>query len=52
MTITYTLTGSADGGTELVGLHEHLPSGVRPEDNEPGWRVSLGKLARLVEQDC
>jgi len=49
MTITYTLAGAADGGTDLVGLHEHLPAGVRPEDNELGWSMSIDKLARLVE---
>jgi uncharacterized protein YndB with AHSA1/START domain len=48
MTITYRLR-DADGGTELVGLHENLPSGVRPADNELGWRMSTDKLARLVE---
>jgi uncharacterized protein YndB with AHSA1/START domain len=49
MTITYSLTDAADGGTEVVGVHEGLPAGVRPEDNELGWSISLGKLARLVE---
>jgi uncharacterized protein YndB with AHSA1/START domain len=48
MTITYTLA-DADGGTEVLGVHEGLPPGVRPEDNEAGWRDSLGKLAALVE---
>ena len=48
MTITYTLA-DADGGTDVVGLHEHLPPGVAPADNELGWRMSLDKLANLVE---
>ncbi len=48
MTIRYQLT-ERDGGTEVVGIHENLPSGVKPEDNEWGWRISLGKLALLVE---
>jgi uncharacterized protein YndB with AHSA1/START domain len=48
MTITYALA-DADGGTELVGLHEGLPPGVPPADNELGWRMSVSKLARLVE---
>jgi uncharacterized protein YndB with AHSA1/START domain len=48
MTITYRLL-DADGGTELVGVHENLPSGVSPADNELGWRMSTDKLARLVE---
>jgi uncharacterized protein YndB with AHSA1/START domain len=50
MTITYTLT-EADGGTELVGLHENLPAGVAPADNELGWSMSIDKLADLVEHD-
>jgi uncharacterized protein YndB with AHSA1/START domain len=48
MTITYTLV-DADGGTDLVGLHENLPPGVSPADNELGWSMSLDKLATLVE---
>ena len=50
MTITYTLT-DAGGGTDLVGLHENLPPGVSPDDNELGWSMSIDKLARLVERD-
>ena len=49
MTITTTLS-DADGGTDLHALHEGLPPGVRPEDNEAGWRSSLKKLAALVER--
>jgi len=48
MTITYRLL-DAEGGTELVGVHENLPPGVTPADNELGWRTSTDKLARLVE---
>ena len=48
MIITYTLS-PADGGTDLAGVHEHLPPGVSPADNEAGWTMSLAKLARLVE---
>ena len=50
MTITYTLT-EAGAATDLVGLHEHLPPGVPPADNELGWNMSIEKLARLVEHD-
>jgi uncharacterized protein YndB with AHSA1/START domain len=39
----------ADGGTELVAVHEGLPPGVAPADNEAGWRESLDRLAALVE---
>jgi uncharacterized protein YndB with AHSA1/START domain len=48
MTITFTLT-EADGGTDVLGVHEGLPPGVAPADNETGWRMSLKKLANLVE---
>jgi uncharacterized protein YndB with AHSA1/START domain len=48
MTITITLT-DADGGTEVVAVHDGLPRGVPPADNEAGWRSSLAKLAALVE---
>jgi uncharacterized protein YndB with AHSA1/START domain len=51
MTITVTLSDAADGGTELVAVHEGLPDGVREEDNELGWHESLARLAALVEKD-
>jgi hypothetical protein len=35
MTITITLT-DADGGTEVVGIHEGLPPGVPPSEMRPG----------------
>jgi uncharacterized protein YndB with AHSA1/START domain len=38
-----------DGGTEVTILFEHIPPGIRPEDNEAGTRSSLEKLARYVE---
>ena len=44
-----TETGAMD--TEVVGHHEHVPPGVSPADNELGWTMSMGKLARLVETD-
>jgi uncharacterized protein YndB with AHSA1/START domain len=49
MTITY-LLADAQGGTDVVGLHENVPPGIKPEDNELGWTMSIDKLARLVEQ--
>jgi uncharacterized protein YndB with AHSA1/START domain len=48
MTMTITLRDS-DGGTELVAVHEGVPPGVAPEDNELGWRMALDRLASLVE---
>jgi uncharacterized protein YndB with AHSA1/START domain len=50
MTISYVLADAADGGTDVVGVHEDLPAGVRPEDNELGWSMSMEKLARLLER--
>ena len=48
MTITYRLA-DAGGDTDLVGEHENLPPGVSAADNELGWRMSMDKLAHLVE---
>lgn len=48
MTITYRLVDAADG-TDLTGVHENLPPGVSPADNELGWNMSIDKLARLLE---
>jgi uncharacterized protein YndB with AHSA1/START domain len=48
MTITITLVDAA-GGTDVIAVHEGLPSAVSPADNENGWRASLAKLAALVE---
>jgi len=49
MTVTYKLR-DCDGGTELHAVHDHLPPGVSHADNETGWRMSLAKLTRLVEE--
>lgn len=51
MTISVTLT-DADGGTDLVAVHEGVPAGVSSSDNEAGWRMALEKLAALVEGDA
>jgi len=48
MTITYSLA-DADGGTDVLAVHDGLPRGLSPADNEKGWRMSLDKLAALVE---
>jgi len=48
MTVTFTLS-DANGGTEVHAVHDNVPPGVSPADNEVGWRMSLAKLARLVE---
>jgi len=48
MTITITLEEAA-GGTEVLAVHDQLPPGLSPADNETGWRLSLAKLAALLE---
>ena len=48
MTITFTLA-DADGGTDILAVHDHLPPGLSAADNDTGWRMSLDKLAALVE---
>jgi uncharacterized protein YndB with AHSA1/START domain len=50
MMVTFTLI-DADGGTDLLAIHDNVPPGVAPADNETGWRMSLEKLARLVEAE-
>ncbi|SDO44492.1 SRPBCC family protein [Geodermatophilus sp. DSM 45219] len=49
MTSTIALADAGDG-TELTAVHEGVPDGVRPEDNELGWRMALDRLAALVER--
>jgi len=48
MTITITLT-DADGGTDVLGVHDGLPPGVSPAENEVGWQQALAKLSAFVE---
>jgi uncharacterized protein YndB with AHSA1/START domain len=50
MTVTFTLTDT-DSGMEILAVHEQVPPGIAPADNELGWRMSLAKLARLVEAE-
>jgi uncharacterized protein YndB with AHSA1/START domain len=50
MTITISLA-DADGGSDVLAVHDGVPRGVPPADNEAGWRSSLAKLAALVESD-
>jgi len=49
MLITYALSDRPGGGTTVTGLHENVPPGVAPEDNDTGWRMSMDKLAALLE---
>jgi uncharacterized protein YndB with AHSA1/START domain len=48
MTMTTTLADAADG-TDIVITHEGIPDGVPAADNETGTRMSLAKLAELLE---
>jgi hypothetical protein len=48
MTITYTLA-DAGRGTHILAVHDGLPPGLSAADNEVGWRMSIEKLAALVE---
>jgi uncharacterized protein YndB with AHSA1/START domain len=48
MRVTISLS-DVDGGTEVVGLHEGIPPGVRLSDNQVGWEAALSRLAALVE---
>lgn len=48
MTMTTTLT-DADGGTDVLVVHEGIPDVVPAADNETGTRMALANLARLVE---
>jgi len=48
MTITIALA-DADGGTDILAVHDGLPRGLSTTDNEAGWRSSLAKPAELVE---
>jgi uncharacterized protein YndB with AHSA1/START domain len=49
MTLTTTLS-DADGGTEVLIVHDGVPDHVPPADNEAGTRMALANLARLVER--
>jgi uncharacterized protein YndB with AHSA1/START domain len=48
MTITISLA-DADGGTDILAVHDGLPRGLSTADTEAGWRSSRAKLAALVE---
>jgi len=48
MTMTTTLT-DADGGTDVLVVHQGIPESVPAADNETGTRMALANLAQLVE---
>ncbi len=47
MTVTFTLS-EANGGTDLLAIHDNVPPGVAPADNELGWQMSLDKLGSFI----
>jgi hypothetical protein len=42
MRIVITLADADDGGTDVLAVHDGLPSGVPLADNEAGWREAPG----------
>jgi uncharacterized protein YndB with AHSA1/START domain len=50
MTMTTTLADT-DAGTEILVVHQGIPSRVPPADNETGTRMALDNLAKLLETD-
>ncbi len=51
MTTTITLADADGGGTELTAVHENLPPGISPADNQTGWRMALDRLAAFAERE-
>lgn len=49
MHITTDLT-AVDDGTLVSAVHEGLPPGISPADNETGWQESLRRLAVLLDR--
>lgn len=49
MTVTFTLR-DAEGGTDVLAVHDNVPPGVSAADNEVGWGMALDKLAAFVER--
>ena len=48
MTTTITLVDAGDG-TEVLAVHDGVPPGISPADNEAGWQMAFDRLAALVE---
>jgi Activator of Hsp90 ATPase homolog 1-like protein len=46
----------ARGGTDLLAVHEGLPRGLSPADNETGWRIAPAKArdarGSWLQQKC
>lgn len=41
--------GAQDNSTRVTFTFRNILTGIRPEDNETGTKLTLGKLARYVE---
>ena len=50
MTSTIALADAENGGTEMTAVHDGVPDGVAPADNELGWLMALDRLAALVQR--
>ncbi len=48
MMVRFILT-DAGSGTDVLAVHDNLPPGLSPADNETGWQMALDKLAAFVE---
>ena len=48
MTITTELSPE-NGGTKMTATHENLPAVVPEDQNEIGWKMTLAKLASLLQ---
>lgn len=51
-TVTVEFRARADGGTDLVLLHEGLPGDESYARHQHGWTESIAKLAALSESDA
>ena len=49
MMVTFTLT-DARGGTDVLAVHDNLPPGLSPADNETGWRTRQTRGVRRSGQ--
>jgi uncharacterized protein YndB with AHSA1/START domain len=51
MTISTTLEDAGERRTDILVVHDGIPRGVSLTDNDTGTRMSLARLAALVEAD-
>jgi hypothetical protein len=50
MTVTTTLTAGAEGGIEVLVVHDGVPDVIPAADPDTGQRMALANLAALVEE--